>query len=228
MKQVIIVLYMLAFGNMVFGLSHTPTIGAISETTIGAISESTQGPIWFARTPELTHAAEHQTKFLLCKQAHGGQSRWVDNTAECRKCFCLPDTHQIGCTQCSKSERRMHKRTGPMGQRKIEYGNNGTGLYVNREACVRANSGRVFTRGCTHCVCRQNGSVSCVPIVPCNTKAPRHISANNILADRILVDRFAREQTFGSFSECVQTHGGHQSFKADCNTCSCTETGAVV
>ncbi|KAJ2717674.1 hypothetical protein H4S00_004159 [Coemansia sp. D1744] len=122
----------------------------------------------------------------------------------------------------------MHKRTGPMGQRKIEYGNNGTGLYVNREACVRANSGRVFTRGCTHCVCRQNGSVSCVPIVPCNTKAPRHISANNILADRILVDRFAREQTFGSFSECVQTHGGHQSFKADCNTCSCTETGAVV
>ncbi|KAJ2141773.1 hypothetical protein IW142_004673 [Coemansia sp. RSA 564] len=162
MKQVIIVLYMLAFGNMVFGLSHTPTIGAISETTIGAISESTQGPIWFARTPELTHAAEHQTKFLLCKQAHGGQSRWVDNTADCRKCFCLPDTHQIGCTQCSESERRMHKRTGPMGQRKIEYGNNGTGLYVNREACVRANSGRVFTRGCTHCVCRQNGSVSLI------------------------------------------------------------------
>ncbi|KAI9477010.1 hypothetical protein BX667DRAFT_497628 [Coemansia mojavensis] len=132
----------------------------------GAAEQTNETPIWFSRLPNTTHTDEHQLNYLLCKQAHSGQTRWIQRlSGACHKCFCLADTQRIGCTLCSDYERHVLSKRNSESMEKRKGRAASIGVYVNHEACVRANLGRTFTRGDRHCVCRQNGSISCVPIV---------------------------------------------------------------
>ncbi|KAJ2309865.1 hypothetical protein IWW52_005578 [Coemansia sp. RSA 2704] len=173
MKSILILLLML--GSPATSLPATPAANtsATSPTNMLATNalsgpELEPSPIWFARTPQFTRADQHQTDYLLCKQAHGGQARWTDSHSECGSCFCLPDTRQIGCTRCPR-ELLRRAAPPPRGQRKTDHATSSLGGYVNYEACVRANSGRTFVRGCNRCVCRQNGAVSCSQVTPCKS-----------------------------------------------------------
>ncbi|KAJ2007536.1 hypothetical protein GGI04_001481 [Coemansia thaxteri] len=143
-------------------LIESAVIAAVAIVVAG----SEMAPIWYARIPSLGEYDVHKTAYLHCKQAHGGRDRWtvrVENSNECSKCFCLPDTQRIGCMRTSNCGSTSSSTGQPTRHRvRRNSGTGGSGLYVNHEACVRANSGRTFTRGSKHCVCRQDGGVGCV------------------------------------------------------------------
>ncbi|KAJ2876208.1 hypothetical protein GGH93_000952 [Coemansia aciculifera] len=142
--------------------------------------------------PELGEYDMHRSTYLYCKQAHGGQDQWLVSSpldgrstasGECSRCFCLPDTRRIGCTRTKCSDpplvpavKRNTRVLPPMTGSNVDTKAPTFGTYVNHEACVRANNGRTFTRGCNHCVCHQDGAVSCTEQIPCNmpTSSRRH------------------------------------------------------
>ncbi|KAJ2818367.1 hypothetical protein FBU31_005897 [Coemansia sp. 'formosensis'] len=124
--------------------------------------------------PELGDYDVHRSTYLYCKQAHGGHDQWLVaapldssletayNAGECSRCFCLPDTRRIGCMRAkckddppASAVKRSTRTLGAPDKAPT------FGMYVNHEACVRANNGRTFTRGTSHCVCHQDGAVSC-------------------------------------------------------------------
>ncbi|KAJ2580412.1 hypothetical protein GGH95_002607 [Coemansia sp. RSA 1836] len=133
--------------------------------------------------PELGSYDMHRSPYLYCKQAHGGRDQWLVSSpqhgrssvaaaalaaapGECSRCFCLPDTQRIGCmrTSCIPSPQLPVVRRNARALTASAHADTRaamSGMYVNHEACVRANNGRAFTRGSSHCVCHQDGSVGC-------------------------------------------------------------------
>ncbi|PIA15518.1 hypothetical protein COEREDRAFT_87710 [Coemansia reversa NRRL 1564] len=194
-------------------------VNGSTPTLISGISEYNHGTIWFARIPEFKQRVQHQNEYLLCKQAHSGYEQWVDRSStdgECKKCFCLPDTQKIGCTHCDKQpKKRNHIKRLPsklMEKRRESKTTAESGVYVNHEACIRANRGRTLSHGCNHCVCHQNGTLSCTK----NACMPKlHIRQSN------------NTMVFDTFEMCVKAHGNKSTFKVDCNSCKCTSSGAV-
>ncbi|KAJ2712429.1 hypothetical protein H4R19_002758 [Coemansia spiralis] len=73
-----------------------------------------------------------------------------------------PDAVPAELLQIHMSQERNPgmQRPEPMGQRK-DLGPQVWAEYVNYLACVRANRGRSFEVGRSHCTCHQNGTVSC-------------------------------------------------------------------
>ncbi|KAJ1719742.1 hypothetical protein LPJ53_005538 [Coemansia erecta] len=126
-------------------------------------------PVWFTRVPSILTAQDiHDTSYLQCKMAHNGRTEWLsteypgteahtDGAKACTRCFCLPDTHQIGCapTECGKESRKLVRRHRPAATRSAKQ----VVLYVNHEACVKAREAAAH-RGVL-CACRQNGALEC-------------------------------------------------------------------
>ncbi|KAJ2157417.1 hypothetical protein GGF46_004518 [Coemansia sp. RSA 552] len=152
-------------------------------------------PLWFEEEPEISSLERHQTNYLLCKKAHGGREQWTDTAGtECVLCFCMASTRRVGCARCKDTAEKLEVRS-----------NRRPGVYVNHEACVRANLGRTFTRGCMRCVCHQNGAVAC---------------SENSCPRRVLRSGRSREL-------CIQEHG-RESFMVGNQSCVCTDSGMVV
>ncbi|KAJ1951300.1 hypothetical protein EC988_004084, partial [Linderina pennispora] len=120
--------------------------------------------------------------------AHNGRDQWAETTGPdvsrlplfggvkppqkvCSQCFCLPNTQRVGCiqTDCDDAAEVLRKAMALKLPKRSSQGipessnmrARAPGLYVNYEACVRANHSRVFLRGCNRCVCRQDGVVMC-------------------------------------------------------------------
>ncbi|KAI8318479.1 hypothetical protein GQ54DRAFT_266856 [Martensiomyces pterosporus] len=180
-------------------------------------SPDTQGPIWYSRVPVFTDDETQKTSYLYCKMAHNGRDQWTVATplgsSQCSKCFCLHDTQRIGCVKAATRRfKRSHWQQQQHGEVVRSLNNRSPAAYVNYEACVRANSGRSFVHSCNRCVCRQDGAVMCTQNV---CSPPRGTGKQRAIV---------QEKEDG---RCMRAHSGARSFKIDCNTCWCGESGGV-
>ncbi|KAJ2782820.1 hypothetical protein GGI15_002795 [Coemansia interrupta] len=131
-------------------------------------AKPSDAPVWFTRVPSVLTAQDiHDTSYLQCKMAHNGRTEWpstmhpvpeplAERPGSCTRCFCLPDTRQVGCApaECEREARRLVRR-----RRALREPRKAAALYVNHEACVKAREAAMH-RGVT-CVCRQNGALEC-------------------------------------------------------------------
>ncbi|KAJ2856200.1 hypothetical protein FB639_006137, partial [Coemansia asiatica] len=115
--------------------------------------------------------------------------------------------------------------------------NNKPIIYVNHEACVKAKQAITAAHRCKVCVCHQNGVLVCTNDVvnPACGYANMDKAANKRHSRPLLASVVRRDKDvllpatrFSSFAECVRAHNGQSSFKQECNTCACSENGAVI
>ncbi|KAJ2394387.1 hypothetical protein GGI23_004707 [Coemansia sp. RSA 2559] len=77
--------------------------------------KSGEGPIWFTRMPSEGDEDTHSNKYLYCRMAHSGRSRWTESNTDGtggqrRCCFCLADTQRVGCVHgaCPKNQSNIY------------------------------------------------------------------------------------------------------------------------
>ncbi|ORX71862.1 hypothetical protein DL89DRAFT_265566, partial [Linderina pennispora] len=240
----------------------TTTTRGIDDTQPTLQPADVTAPIWYNRQPAFTTDDRQQTNYLLCKMAHNGRDQWAETTGPdvsrlplfggvkppqkvCSQCFCLPNTQRVLRKAMAP---RLSKRSSQDMPESNSMRVRAPGLYVNYEACVRANHSRVFLRGCNRCVCRQDGVVMCTNKVCTRSVLAVDPSSRGRIASLKWIPlahnptpetsnmgskfrtnnvRLSGALTYDTYEQCLDAHDGSRTFYADCNLCICGYDGEV-